>query len=811
VSAPAIAVDPALGKLILLRADKRPVGAWRDAPEPNPGAIARHVASGGLLGLALAPGVVCLDLDLESDDVDPDEATYEVAALGLLPPDWPSLWSQTTRSGGRHWLLRVPPELDLRQRTVIARAPDGRWSLDVRVGGKGYIVLWRHDPPRLVDLLDAPPALLARLTADPPCAATPEITGEVALGDTGPARLPLDDLEPDDRLTCLRDMLRVIDPPEVGVGRYEYWRDVGWALADAAQRWPELADSIAELFVAWSRSVPSAPDETELRRWWREFTTPRRPDGRRVGVGTLVWFAQLAGWSLADAVAAARARAQHRARTTSAPLDDDDDDADAPAADEPDDPALDPEILRALDAINDLAQSRGIVLATDAVSKTQIIRRLVPTADGWTVAVEPLWDPNGWEPYQTSHEALVRSLLGGQPRLRSSVVRDAIAIAFLRNTIDMPREWIDSLTWDGVPRLDDWLVRIGVADTAEARWGGRLLVTTIVALQYHPGSKVDEHLVLVGPGGSGKTLLGRILVPTPQWLVEGFDVRALLHDTRRVAEATYRAILVELAELNNADVRCHNALKMWMTTPQIVLRKAYDRSPVEIARRYALYATTNSPESVYAMGDGARRFVVVEVDTRRLRRRIGARPMLDLLWLRSVRDQLFAEAAYWLRSHGYGPSGSPGWWYGLQEYYPNVYRTVDEQRLRHTAKTKYNLVAEALVRALPPTHFVTATWIVERLGWANPFDHDTLLTEARRLRDACREVGLEVHRGNDGHWRICHDFPRRARRCGVATDKAVSADLLAQLRNVFTPHDNEEEYFGDDDDDANDVGSENTE
>jgi hypothetical protein len=89
------------------------------------------------------------------------------------------------------------------------------------------------------------------------------------------------------------------------------------------------------------------------------------------------------------------------------------------------------------------------------------------------------------------------------------------------------RDYLDKLTWDGVPRINTWLVTHGGAvDTTESEGGGSLTylqaVSSIVLIAAvkrirHPGCKYDEMLVLESPQGWDKSTVLRALCGCDAW------------------------------------------------------------------------------------------------------------------------------------------------------------------------------------------------------------------------------------------------------------------------------------------------------
>ena len=74
------------------------------------------------------------------------------------------------------------------------------------------------------------------------------------------------------------------------------------------------------------------------------------------------------------------------------------------------------------------------------------------------------------------------------------------------------RDYLDGLTWDGTPRVDQWLVRYGGAEDCEyTRAVGVLTLVAAVRRARHSGCKFDEMLVLESSQGQLKSTALRTL------------------------------------------------------------------------------------------------------------------------------------------------------------------------------------------------------------------------------------------------------------------------------------------------------------
>jgi len=208
-------------------------------------------------------------------------------------------------------------------------------------------------------------------------------------------------------------------------------------------------------------------------------------------------------------------------------------------------------------------------------------------------------------------------------------IADALSLIGERRAYHPVRDYLRDLKWDGVKRLDAWLIRFAGADDTELhRAFGRKMLCAAVRRAFHPGCKFDHVLVMQGRQDLGKSSLIRGLCSDPSWFSDQAKVGA---DAKETLERTAGSWIVELAELDGLSRREANAVKSFVTTVTDKARPAYARYTVEKPRQFVLFGTTN--ESTF-LNDltGNRRWWPVLVTS------------CDIASLVAVRDQLWAEA-----------------------------------------------------------------------------------------------------------------------------------------------------------------------
>jgi hypothetical protein len=102
------------------------------------------------------------------------------------------------------------------------------------------------------------------------------------------------------------------------------------------------------------------------------------------------------------------------------------------------------------------------------------------------------------------------------------------------NAFHPVRDYLDALHWDGVARLDQWLVTYAGADDSEyVRTVGRLVLIAAVRRAREPGVKFDEMMVLESAQGTEKSSALEALAVNPDWFSDSLPLNA---DDKKVIE-----------------------------------------------------------------------------------------------------------------------------------------------------------------------------------------------------------------------------------------------------------------------------------
>lgn len=199
------------------------------------------------------------------------------------------------------------------------------------------------------------------------------------------------------------------------------------------------------------------------------------------------------------------------------------------------------------------------------------------------------------------------------------------------------RDYLASLTWDGTPRIDHWLVTYAGAedlDAAETRTYleavSAIVLIAAVRRALKPGCKYDEMLVLESEQGMNKSSALRALCPQEEWFSDDLPLNV---DAKEIIERTLGKWIIEASDLVGGRKADRDHLKS-MLSRQVdgPARLAYAHLPCERPRQFIIIGTTNSASYLEDM-TGARRFWPVRVQR------------FDVAGIARDRDQLWAEAA----------------------------------------------------------------------------------------------------------------------------------------------------------------------
>ena len=214
----------------------------------------------------------------------------------------------------------------------------------------------------------------------------------------------------------------------------------------------------------------------------------------------------------------------------------------------------------------------------------------------------------------------------------SQKVDDALALEIEKKKFHPIIKYIKSLQWDGIPRINTLLIDyFGAEDNAYTRAAIRKMLCAAVTRVFHPGTKFDTALILVGPQATYKSTFVKKL--GKNWFSDTFTTV----QGKESFEQIQGAWLVEIAELSGLKKAEVETIKHYISKCEDSFRPAYGRTIETYKRQCVFFGTTNSKDFLRDP-TGNRRFLPIDVRPEYATKNV-AKELTD-----EEVDQIWAEA-----------------------------------------------------------------------------------------------------------------------------------------------------------------------
>lgn len=304
---------------------------------------------------------------------------------------------------------------------------------------------------------------------------------------------------------------------------------------------------------------------------------------------------------------------------------------------------------------------------------------------------------------------------------------DGLLRACEHHRFDPMQDYLDGLVWDGIPRLDQWLIRYcGAADTPLNRAIGRIVLVAAARRIRDHGCKFDHVMVWESPEGYNKSSAIRILAGG----AENFSDQTILGvDDRKQQELTKGVWFYEIAEMSGMKKADVDHIKAFVTRQEDRARPAYARFQEIQPRRCIFIGSVNPGGGEYLTSTtGNRRFWPIPVK------------MIDLDALKTDRDQLLAEAVVEDTVLGTPISLDPDLWAAagaeqdarvVKDLWADKLATLDHDVINLTGRTKDRETAD-YCRMPDGGVWVSSKYVTEQLPVTN---------DGRRIAEVMRSLG----------------------------------------------------------------------
>lgn len=215
-------------------------------------------------------------------------------------------------------------------------------------------------------------------------------------------------------------------------------------------------------------------------------------------------------------------------------------------------------------------------------------------------------------------------------------ILEATSLVGHKMRIHPVRDWLDSLEWDGVSRINTWIKDYcrGEAEEPYLSQVSRKFILAMVKRVFEPGCQWDYTVVLEGKQGQYKSTIARTLA-SDKWFMDNLpDLKD--KDAMLTLQGKW---LIELGELASVKRTDFNLVKAYLSRRVDTVRAHYGRIASDVPRQSVFIGSVN--EGQYLKDPtGNRRYWPVKVG------------VCDVKGLAAVRDQLFAEAMHIYRTTG---------------------------------------------------------------------------------------------------------------------------------------------------------------
>jgi predicted P-loop ATPase len=335
-----------------------------------------------------------------------------------------------------------------------------------------------------------------------------------------------------------------------------------------------------------------------------------------------------------------------------------------------------PLLINAALALREAPEWNGVLAYNDFAKRTELMK-----PPPWYAAAHldvSTWLPRIW----TGHDDMQANEWLQQHGINVPLGITEIAVEMVasESSFHPVLDYLDGLTWDGTPRLDDWMsTYLGVVPSDYVRAAGRCTLVGAVARIRDPGCKLDTMPIFEGVQGVGKSTMVQAMFE-PWYTDEIADFGS--KDAGMQMQGIWAVEVSELDAMTRGEV---SKVKAHISRRVDRFRPSYGRRVGEYPRQCVNWGSTNS--SGYLRDEtGGRRFWPIEC------------VKLKVAELRLVRDQLWAEAD---QLYGAGVA----WWF----VNPNVAKVAEAEQAARYAE---DIWTDDVMAFITPLHSTTVSAIL---------------------------------------------------------------------------------------------------
>ena len=214
-------------------------------------------------------------------------------------------------------------------------------------------------------------------------------------------------------------------------------------------------------------------------------------------------------------------------------------------------------------------------------------------------------------------------------------IYDATSLCAHKHKFNSVRDYLLSVKWDGVPRLETLFIDyFGADDNEYTKEVAKKSFVAAVARVMQPGIKFDNMVIISGAQGIGKSTFFSYL--GKDW----FSDSLVTFEGKEAAELIQGRWLIEVGELSGMTKSETNTVKQFLSKTDDIYREAYGRRTAQFPRKCVFFGTTNDTEYLKDP-TGGRRFWPVDADAEKATKSVFTDLPTEV-------DNIWAEAfAFW--------------------------------------------------------------------------------------------------------------------------------------------------------------------
>ncbi len=328
-------------------------------------------------------------------------------------------------------------------------------------------------------------------------------------------------------------------------------------------------------------------------------------------------------------------------------------------------------------------------------------------------------------------------------------ISGALMLVSEQHKFNEVRDYLDSLTWDGVPRVETSLRDyLGAEDSEYIRAVARKSFAAAVARVETPGCKYDYVPVFVGPQGIGKTTFLKTI--GKEWHSDSLQS----FKGKEAAEMIQGIWINEIGEMTGYNKSEDDVIKQFLSRCDDVYRQPYGRHTGRYPRKGVFFGTCNNHDFLKDP-TGSRRFWPVDVGVRAPRKDIWKE-------LPGEVDQLWAEAVQLWKQ------GEP-----LYMDTPELDQMAKQAQANHREDSVKEGMIQDFIEKDVPENYDALSLNSRRMFWAGNYALGDGMTLHPREKVCALEIWCECFNGD----------PRGMRRSDAVEINQILANIPGWSRN----------------------------